>query len=94
MKKEDFLTFRKMITPSIIQIVFWIGVALCVIGGIISIIGGATTKYGGGAAVLYGILLLFLGPLGIRICCEFIIVVFRINDTLTEIKGGIKGKTE
>ena len=94
MKKEDFLTFRKMITPSIIHIIFWIGVALCVIGGIISIIGGAATRYGGGTTVLHGILLLFLGPLGVRIYCELIIVVFRINDTLTEIKGSIKGKTE
>ncbi len=94
MKKEDFLTFKKMITPTIIQIVFWIGLVISVLAGIISIIGGASAQYGGGGRVLYGILLLFLGPLGVRICCELIIVVFRINDTLMDLKKNIKGKAE
>ncbi len=33
----DFLTFRLMITPIIIQIVFWIGVVLCVGSGLLQI---------------------------------------------------------
>ena len=37
---EDFLKFRKMITPIIIQILFWIGVVLCVIVGIGEIVAG------------------------------------------------------
>ena len=32
---EDFLKFKRMITPIIIQILFWIGVVLCVIGGLV-----------------------------------------------------------
>ena len=31
---RDFLAFRTMITPVIIQILFWVGVALCIIFGI------------------------------------------------------------
>ena len=86
-KVQDFLSFRRMITPVIIQIIFWIGVGVCVIAGIIGIIGGAVTRYGGGIQVLGGVLLLFLGPLGVRIYCELLIVLFRMNETLTKIRN-------
>jgi hypothetical protein len=33
-----------------------------------------------------GVLLFLLGPLGVRVCCEILIVFFRINETLMEIK--------
>ena len=89
MKTEDFLTFQKMVTPSIIRVILWIGIVLSVVGGIISIIGGAVARYGGGTRVLNGIILLFLGPLGVRIYCELIVVIFQINDSLTEIKKNI-----
>lgn len=84
---NDFLTFRKMITPMIIQVLFWIGAVVSVIAGIIMIIGGASSPYGGGAAVLTGLLLLVLGPLAVRIYCELLIILFRMNETLTEIKN-------
>ena len=32
---DDFLKFRKMITPTIIQILFWVGVAGTIIGALI-----------------------------------------------------------
>jgi len=89
---EDFLNFKKMITPMIIKILFWIGVALTVIGGLISIVGGATSDYGGGPMVLMGILWVFLGPILVRIYCELLIVIFSINDSLTEIKNILKEK--
>ena len=38
---DDFWAFRRMITPMIIQVIFWIGVITCVIGGIVFI---AATK--------------------------------------------------
>lgn len=88
---EDFLKFKKMITPVIIQILFWIGVAVCVIMGLVAMVGGANSPYGGGQVVLGGLLLIFLGPLAVRIYCELLIVIFSINDTLTDIKNGLKG---
>lgn len=83
---NEFLTFNKMITPVFIQIIFWIGVAVCVIGGFIGIISGAGMQYGGGGAVLRSLILMILGPLGVRIYCEILIVLFRMNDSLIEIK--------
>jgi len=35
---NEFLTFRKMITPVIIQVLFWIGVVACVIAAIANIL--------------------------------------------------------
>ena len=83
---EDFFTFKKMITPVIIQILFWIGVGLCVILGLISIVSGASSAFGGGPAVLTGLVMLLVGPFIVRIYCELLIVIFSINDNLKEVK--------
>ena len=82
---SDLLTFKKMITPTIIQIIFWIGIVVCVIGGIVGIVVGAVRNTATG--VLYGLVALIVGPLAVRIYCELLILVFRINDTLTEISN-------
>jgi hypothetical protein len=81
---SDFWAFRKMVTPVIIQIIFWVGVITCVIGGIILIAAGI--KQPGDQSVLKGVLLVIFGPLAVRLYCEILIVFFRINETLTEIK--------
>ena len=86
MDVKEFLSFRRMITPVIIQILFWIGVVLCVIGGLIGIAVGATSHYGGGGQVLGGLIMLLLGPVLVRVYCEILIVFFRINETLTDIR--------
>lgn len=76
-----------MITPIIIQVLFWIGVALCIIGGLIGVVRGASADYGGGMMVVTGLLELFLGPIVVRIYCELLIIFFRMNETLTDIKN-------
>ncbi len=83
---EDFLRFKKMVTPIIIQILFWIGVVTCVIAGIVGIVVGITSR-SGGTTVLKGIGWLVLGPIGVRIYCEILIVIFSINNTLTDLKN-------
>ncbi len=80
---RDFLAFRTMITPVVIQILFWVGVALCIIFGIGYILVGS--RYGA-AGPFYGLMLIIFGPLVVRIYCEILIIFFRINETLTEIK--------
>jgi len=85
---NDFLKFKKMMTPIIIQILFWIGVAVCVIAGIIEIVSGINTPYGGGGGVVFmGILLLLLGPILVRVWCELMLVLFSIYDTLVKMKN-------
>ncbi|MEW6212472.1 MAG: DUF4282 domain-containing protein [Acidobacteriota bacterium] len=83
----DFLTFRKMITPIIIQIIFWIGVALVVILGFLTIAAGASAFRDGGLVILIGLLYIVLGPIIVRVYCELIIVAFRMNESLSDIKN-------
>jgi hypothetical protein len=87
---SDFWAFRTMVTPVIIQILFWIGVLLCLVIGAIMVIYGANHFQGGQGHYLWkGVLLFVLGPLGVRVYCEILIIFFRINETLTEIKHAL-----
>ncbi|MFZ5642090.1 MAG: DUF4282 domain-containing protein [Bacillota bacterium] len=86
---SDFLSFRKMITPVFIQIIFWISVMICVISGLVMIVTGAGARYGGGGQVLSGLITIFIGPLFVRVYCEILILFFRMNETLTDIKNEI-----
>ena len=88
MLMSDFLAFRKMVTPVIIQLLFWVGVIVCIIAGLVMI--GMGVKAPGDQLALKGALLAILGPLGVRVYCEILIVFFRINETLTEIKHALE----
>lgn len=89
---KDFLYFRKMITPVFIQIIFWVGVVLSVISGLAMIVNGAGSRFGGGSQVLTGLITIFIGPLFVRVYCEILILFFRMNETLNEIKNEIAQK--
>lgn len=88
----DFLTFRRMLTPYLIQALFWIGVALSILAGCgILIRGILSVREGGGAGALLGAICLsplavLVGFLASRVYAELLIVVFRINETLTDIR--------
>lgn len=86
---KNFLAFRTMVTPVIIQVIFWVGVGFCIIAGII-FIGIGAHQFDGGPNILKGVLVLVLGPLAVRIYCEILIIFFRINETLTEIKHAME----
>lgn len=78
----DFFSFRTMITPIIIQVIFWLGVVGCVIMGLGSLVGGRA---------LYGLVLIVVGPIIVRIECELLILLFRIHDALQEIRASKRG---
>ena len=79
---KDFLTFRRMVTPIILQAIFWVLTAIVMIGGLAMLIfgDGAFERAGGFIAFI-------LGPLIVRVYAEILIVVFRMNETLTEIRN-------
>jgi hypothetical protein len=89
---EDFFKFKRMIAPVVVRILFWVGVVGCVIGGFALMVAGIGGKShsGGGLQVFIGLLYIFLGPVFVRLYCEFIIVIFSINDTLTDIRNSLK----
>ena len=80
-----------MITPVIIQVLFWVGVAIAVIGALGMMVVGVTSN-GQGIMVLVGLVMLVVGPVVVRIYCELLILFFRMNETLTEIKNGLAKK--
>ena len=88
----DFLTFRKMFTPLLIQIIFWIVAAVCVARGL-SLVWESCGSHGRdahGEGLIFGVALAVLGPVVVRIVCECFIVAFRMNDTLTEARNAIE----
>lgn len=76
---NEYLTFRKMITPTIIQILFWLGIAAVVISAF-------ATMFSAQGGVIQGLLLLVFGVIGWRVYCELIIVFFQMNRSLQEIR--------
>jgi len=75
-----------MITPGIIQIIFWIGVLAIVVIGI-AIIATAEDDHGDtdGGVVAMGIMYIIFGPIVWRIYCELAMVFFRMYDALKDI---------
>ncbi|MEI7853344.1 MAG: DUF4282 domain-containing protein [Planctomycetota bacterium] len=86
----DYLSFKRMITPKLVNIFFWIGTIISVVIGLgLFIISLANINSEG---ILIGFLTMLLGPLVIRIYCELIIVFFMINETLTDISKTLEQK--
>ena len=81
---NSFLNFNKLITTSIIKVVYLIGVLVVTIGSFVGMAQGDTNS------VLAGLLGLTLGNLIWRVFCENIIVLFNIHDTLSSIKDSLK----
>jgi uncharacterized protein DUF4282 len=73
----EYLTFRKLITPIIIQVIFWIAVVVVVISGIVALTQGN----------LSGIALIILGPIVARVYAELLIVIFNIEREVRRISG-------
>ncbi len=102
---KEYLLFKKMIAPVAIQVIFWLSSLLFVILGIyvmtrkevVSSYDYFGGDYGGlheqssPGFIFLGLFLIVGGILYSRIMSEFLIVVFRIYDTLRDIRGGGDG---
>ena len=85
---NDFITFRRMITPIIIQAIFWTVVAVSIIVGL-----GLLFATDEAITRVMGLLVIVLGPLVARIYAEILLVVFRINETLTDISNDLRTRS-
>jgi len=81
-----FFRFEKMVTPIIIQIIFWVGFLGSMVSGLFMIGFGIISSSGNFINVFIGIFSLFLGPIIIRIYCEMLIVVFKMQQSLMSIR--------
>ena len=68
--------FDTMLTPIIIVVVYWLGLLSILITGLSLIFGGSFLQ---GLATLVG------GIIAVRIWCELLIVVFKINENLQKL---------
>lgn len=80
-----FTNFDKMITPTIIKILFWVGVALSALSGLFFIVYGVIMPFAGGGMVLLGLLTIVVGPILVRVNCELLIVIFKMHEALDKI---------
>ena len=70
---RDLFFFDSMLTPKIITFVYWLLLAGVVLGGLGAIFSGE---------ILAGIGTLIGGLVGVRIWCELLIVLFKVNDNI------------
>ena len=100
----DYLLFRRMVTPWIIIVVFYLGVAGILIYGVIQtvfavflVVESRGRAAGVGIAVLY-VLLAFFGSIFAlvlwRVYCEVIATFFRILDNVREINEQLRERRE
>ena len=74
---RDFLFFDNMLTPKIITLIYWLLVIGSILGGVAAIFSGELFK--GGGIIVFGIVLS-------RIYCELMIVLFKMNEALQDIR--------
>jgi hypothetical protein len=81
---KDILFFDNMLTPKIITIVYWLLLLAVIVGGLGSMFGG----YGGFTLGKFfmGLLYVVGGAIGARIWCELLIVLFKMNEALQELR--------
>ena len=90
---KKYINFDVMITPVIIKILFWVGVAASIMGGIVMAFTGLITMFSGfedsfiaGFGLIIGALFVMIGgTILTRIYCELIIVFFKMNERLYSI---------
>ncbi len=85
----SLMNFDKFVAPTLIKIVYWIGIVGVVLGALVAMATAAGQMGYNAAAGLGGILLAVIGAVvGVlvwRVVCEVWIVLFSINDRLGQL---------
>ena len=85
---NDFLTFRRMVVPIAVQVLWWLGN----LGMVAIFFAGLSTLSDeiGGWSFPVMIVAVVLAFLWWRFVCELVLVIFRINETLSEIRRELR----
>jgi hypothetical protein len=83
MNARQVLFFDSMLTPKIINFVYWLALLGVVVSGLVSMFAG----YGGltFARFLTGLVVIVGGAIGARIWCELLIVLFKIHENIRKL---------
>ncbi|HUW25436.1 MAG TPA: DUF4282 domain-containing protein [Gallionella sp.] len=80
---KDVLFFENMLTPKIITFVYWLLLLAAVIGGLGSMFGFGGFSF---AKFFMGMIYVIGGAIAARIWCELLIVLFKMNEALQELR--------
>jgi hypothetical protein len=81
---KDIFYFNNMLTPRLITALYWLLLLVAVVSGIgawFSGFGGFFERFVTGLGIMVG------GALGARIWCELLIVLFKMNEALQELRS-------
>ena len=90
MNLRQFFSFESFVTPVIIQAVFWIGLIVTILMGAGMISSGLVGGAEGTPFLFLGLAYILFGPIVVRVYCELLIVIFRLNETVTEIHRDLR----
>ena len=84
MNARNLLFFDAMLTPKFITVIYWIGLVGVVISGLGSIffMGFRYVTFGG---LIRGLAITIGGAIAVRVWCELMIVLFKINENVQKI---------
>jgi len=80
---RDILFFDKMITPKIITFIYWVMLVVVVVSGLGWMFAGQGCCCGRCLAGLFGAV---SGAIAVRSWCELLIVLFKMNEALQDIR--------
>ena len=87
---NDLLQWDRFITPTVIRIFYWMAVGLIVLSGLSFLFSAfgmmAINFFAGFFLLIASILYVCAGVVFVRIVCELVMVIFRINDHLGAIR--------
>ena len=91
---EDFLAFRRMVTPVLIQIFFWLGILGTFFGGVALAVMTSQLTDNSFLRFILGLFVFILAFAGYslfwRAICEVLILFFRMNETLSEMRRELR----
>jgi len=80
--KNQLLFFDTMITPKLITFIYWLMLLGSIFYGLSHIFGGYFTL----SKFLMGLVYMVGGAISARIWCELLIVIFKINENLQNLR--------
>lgn len=87
---KGIFNFDKMIMPIFIKIIFWLAVIGSILGGIGTMLFGVISDSSNFITIITGLLVLLLGPIIVRLYAEMLIVIFKMQESLIQIRDEIR----
>lgn len=84
---SDLITFDRMVTPILIKMIYWIGIACIALAGLVGLFGSFSAYGPGLKGAVVALIGAAVGMLLWRVWCELMIVMFNIYDVLKDIRN-------